>query len=70
MLFGSSKKNEKPKKRFNVKYKENFQFGEIVIVIVVDAETGVNYISTVGNGTSSFTPLLDANGNVVIDRVE
>ncbi|MBR6070402.1 MAG: xylan 1,4-beta-xylosidase [Ruminococcus sp.] len=34
--------------------------------ILVDTETGVNYINTVGEGYSGLTPLLDPNGNVVV----
>jgi hypothetical protein len=40
------------------------------IRIVVDSVTGVNYIVTldgIGSGISGITPLLDKNGNVVID---
>nr|WP_303244288.1 DUF6440 family protein [uncultured Cellulosilyticum sp.] len=56
----------KQKKRFSKKYEEAFEGGKIVIT--VDTQTGVNYISTVGLGATSFLPLLDENGNVVIDK--
>ena len=36
-------------------------------MVVVDTATGVNYLVTYGSGASGVTPLLDANGNVVID---
>ena len=39
--------------------------------IICDTETGVCYLATMGDGLtyySSITPLLDENGNVVIDK--
>lgn len=54
------------KKRFEVKYTQSFQGGKLLIV--VDRETGVNYISTVGFGATSFSPLLDENGRTVVDK--
>ena len=57
---------EKKEKRFNVK--EASYSGSGTIRIIVDTKTGVNYIMTEGVGGSSITPLLDSNGNVVIDN--
>lgn len=57
---------EKKKKRFHLKETENCAFG--IIRIVVDTMTGVNYIMTEGVGGASITPLLDSDGNVVIDK--
>lgn len=57
---------EKKKKRFSLKEEESYSFG--VVRIISDTKTGVNYIMTVGVGGSSITPLLDSDGNVVIDR--
>lgn len=57
---------KKEEKRFLVKHKEAFEGG--TIVIVVDKETGVNYISTIGFGATSFSPLLDEHGKVVVDQ--
>ena len=37
------------------------------ILVVVDTATGVNYLVTYGSGANGVTPLLDANGNVVVD---
>ena len=54
-------------KRFNVKEAESYS-GSGTIRIIVDTKTGVNYIMTEGVGGSSITPLLDSNGNVVIDK--
>lgn len=55
-------------KRFKIKEKEHFAGG--IIRIVVDTKTGVNYIMTSGIGISGITPLLDNNGNIVIDKVK
>lgn len=56
----------KKEKRFSVKEMESYS-GSGTIRIIVDTKTGVNYIMTEGVGGSSITPLLDSNGNVVID---
>ena len=58
--------SNKKEKRFIVKEEQGIQFGDIQIV--VDTVTGVNYLMTVGSGPSGITPLLDENGNVVIDK--
>ena len=55
------------KKRFVVKEEQSLGFG--AVQIVVDTETGVNYLLTIGTGVSGLTPLLDRNGTVVIDPV-
>ncbi|WP_214799290.1 DUF6440 family protein [Exiguobacterium sp. s50] len=54
-------------KRFHVKLTEQLpELGQITIL--VDTATGVNYIQTwVGTG-GGITPLLDANGEVVIEE--
>lgn len=57
---------KKKDKRFTVKEEQGFGIGELQIV--VDNVTGVNYLLTVGAAVSGITPLLDENGNVVIDR--
>ncbi|WP_195277256.1 DUF6440 family protein [Anaerotruncus rubiinfantis] len=57
---------EKKEKRFALKEEENYSFG--VVRIIADTKTGVNYIMTVGVGGSSITPLLDCDGNVVVDK--
>jgi len=53
------------KSRFVVKSKEHVSGG--IIKIVVDTETGVNYLITSGMGLSGMTPLLDKEGKIVID---
>ena len=55
------------KKRFVVKEEQSLGFG--AVQIVVDTETGVNYLLTIDTGVSGLTPLLDRNGAVVIDPV-
>lgn len=57
---------EKKAKRFQVKEEQSLGLG--AIQIVVDSATGVNYILSIGTGVSGITPLLDENGNVVIDK--
>ena len=58
--------NNKKEKRFIVKEVQGIQLG--AIQIVVDTVTDVNYLMTVGSAPSGITPLLDENGNVVIDK--
>ena len=55
----------KKEKRFVIKEEQSFYLG--ALMVVVDTATGVNYLVTYGSGASGITPLLDANGNVVID---
>ena len=55
----------KKEKRFVVKEEQSFYLG--ALLVVVDTATGVNYLVTYGSGASGITPLLGADGNVVID---
>lgn len=55
------------KKRFRVKEEESFQFG--AILVVVDTLTGVNYLMSITTGVTAITPLLDRDGQVVIDQL-
>ncbi|WP_027632370.1 DUF6440 family protein [Clostridium hydrogeniformans] len=57
---------DKKEKRFEVKLKENI--GATYVLILVDKITGVNYLGTLGGATSGLTPLLDENGEVVVDK--
>ena len=57
---------EKKVKRFQVKEEQTLGLG--AIQIVVDTVTGVNYLLSIGTGVSGITPLLDENGNVVVDE--
>lgn len=38
--------------------------------IIVDTQTGVNYLFWQEGYAGGLTPLLDRNGNVVVDRVD
>lgn len=59
-------KREKKEKRFVIKEEQVLGFGAVYIVL--DTHTGVNYLASIGTSISSMTPLLDSNGNVVIDK--
>jgi hypothetical protein len=54
--------------RFKVKSEQTFGMGSIQIV--VDTETGVNYLVNVNMSGNSMTPLLDKKGKVVIDKLD
>lgn len=67
-MFGNKDNDSKDNIRFFVKSVDNVK-GLGRISILVDRETGVNYINAwVGTG-SGLTPLLDKNGKPVIDKV-
>ncbi|MDZ5781973.1 DUF6440 family protein [Marinococcus luteus] len=57
------RKNEQEKeKRFYIKQSESLsKLGEVFII--VDHETGINYMCTVAGTGSSLRPLLDSEGN-------
>ena len=55
----------KKDKRFIIKEQQDLGFG--AMYVLADTKTGVNYLATVGVAVSGITPLLDSNGNVVID---
>ncbi|MBQ6359914.1 MAG: hypothetical protein IJJ25_02025 [Lachnospiraceae bacterium] len=58
-------------KRFKVVFKDGGQLAEDgVRQILVDLETGVNYLVWKSGYAGGITPLLDSEGNVVITRVE
>lgn len=60
-------KKEDKKKRFIVKEEQSYGLG--YISVVVDSETGVNYM-LVGSGSSiNITPLLDNNGKIIVDEI-
>ena len=56
---------EKSEKRFITKESQGIGFG--AIEIIVDTKTGVNYLLP-QSPYGGITPLLDENGNVVIDK--
>ena len=55
----------KKEKRFIIKEQQDLGFG--AMYVLTDTKTGVNYLATVGVAVSGITPLLDSNGDVVID---
>lgn len=64
-LFG---KEEKKPNRFIEKSSQSYSLG--AISVMVDTETGVNYILGYGmNGEITIVPLLGADGKVVVDEI-
>lgn len=53
-------------KRFLLKSKQHLSGG--IIKIIVDTQTGVNYLITSGIGLSGMTPLLNEKGEIIIDK--
>lgn len=62
-MFGKEKKP----KRFIVREEQAMGLG--AVRILVDTQTGVNYLNTAGEAYAGLTPLLDENGNVVVSPV-
>lgn len=56
----------KDKERFHVTYKEGGMSG---FKIIVDKETGVNYLCSWDGYSGGITPLLNSDGSVVISPV-
>jgi len=56
---------EKKKKRFEVKDEQSLGFD--AVQVIVDTETGVNYLHVMGHG-GGIIPLLDENGKLVVDK--
>lgn len=56
----------KKEKRFEERTVENYQYG--MIMVLVDLTTGVHYLHTWSQQGVSLTPLLDENGDVVIEK--
>ncbi|MCH5286125.1 MAG: hypothetical protein J1E43_01780 [Christensenellaceae bacterium] len=59
---------EKKPRRYVIKYSENHDF--MSMQIMVDRQTGVNYLLVNQGHGVSMTPLLDENGQVVRDKPE
>ncbi|CEQ22355.1 Uncharacterised protein [[Clostridium] sordellii] len=57
---------DKKDKRFDVVYKEGGISG---CKVMVDRETGVNYLLSWEGYAGGLTPLLDKNGNPVISQI-
>ena len=64
-------KKPKERGRFIITHEQKLEktFGLGALQIIVDTETGVNYINTVGEGYSGITPLLGKDGAVVVTPV-
>ena len=64
-MFGKKKKD----KRFEVTVTEGSQLADSGLMqVIVDKETGVNYLFIKAGYGAGLTPLLDADGKVVITR--
>lgn len=56
-------------KRFEVVYKEGSSFkNEGLRQVLIDKETGVNYLLWTSGYAGAITPLLDADGKPVINK--
>ena len=62
-MFGKEKKP----KRFIIKEEQAMGLGAVRILI--DTQTGVNYLNTIGEASAGLTPLLDENGKVIVSPV-
>ena len=61
----------KKENRFKVVFKDGSQLSDDgVRPVLVDMETGVNYLVWKSGYAGGITPLLDSKGNVIINRVE
>lgn len=69
-MFGNEKKPKK-RDRFIITHEQKLEktMGLGALQVIVDTQTGVNYINTVGSGYSGITPLLDENGKVVVTPI-
>lgn len=59
---------EKKEKRFIVKDVCALGLGCGTVEIIIDTQTGVNYLAGVDGKIDSITPLLDSDGNVIVDE--
>lgn len=67
-MFEKNEKKPKKQKRFVVKEEQSLGFS--AVQIIVDTITGVNYLAaSEGASIAALTPLLDRNGNVVVDEI-
>ena len=69
-MFGKNGDSGKKQERFVVKETHAAGVGLCSLFVICDTATGVHYLATGGDGFtfSSITPLLDENGNVVIEK--
>lgn len=59
---------KKDDNRFDEKLVQNSQQG--LIYIWVDRQTGINYLYTWSAQGCALTPLLDVNGEVIVESIE
>lgn len=59
--------NKDESKRFKIVYKQGTMAS---FKVIVDTETGVNYLFTIDGYAGGLTPLLDKEGKPVISPVE
>lgn len=65
IMFGKEKKD----KRFEVTVKEGSELADSGLMqVIVDKETGVNYLFVKSGYGAGLTPLLDADGKVVVTK--
>lgn len=64
-MFGKEKKD----KRFEITVKEGSELADSGLMqVIVDKETGVNYLFVKSGYGAGLTPLLDADGKVVVTK--
>lgn len=63
-MFGKNKESE----RFKVVYEQGAMATRIKVI--VDTQTGVNYLINIDGYAGGITPLLDSDGKTVISTVE
>lgn len=64
-MFGKEKKD----KRFEVTVKEGSELADSGLMqVIVDKETGVNYLFVKSGYGAGLTPLLDTDGKVVVTK--
>lgn len=60
---------QEPNNRFGIVYKQGNGLSGYM-AIIVDRETGVNYLFTQNGNGGGLTPLLDRNGKPIVSPVE
>lgn len=64
-MFGKEKKD----KRFEITVKEGSELADSGLMqVIVDKETGVNYLFVKSGYGVGLTPLLDSDGRVIVTR--
>ena len=56
--------------RFETVYQEGSQLKNGVRQVIVDRETGVNYLFTMAGYAGGLTPLLDKDGKPIVTLIE